>query len=158
MDDLDEVKVVYEEEYRKQMALPVYFIATTPEHSNMGAGDRYYVVVEDSKSGKDHYIHEALCVGSARLGSVKNVPPTLLAFITEEKGKASAEDSLAKYEESSGVLKLAVMLNMQGAQDFVVEGFKSLEPIDDIREAVASIDYKADTDETATQAKRNIQE
>lgn len=157
MEDELDTKVIAEERYREQMALPVYFMLTTEEHSHMKAGDEYYVVVDNPSTETQHWLHKALCVGCAKLGTVENVPPTLLAFITETRSEEKALSRIERYTESSSSLKVAVMVRVDAAQEFVMNGLSSAPDIDNIAKASASIDEEYSQDKNTAVIKEELE-
>lgn len=157
-DELERIGVVYEEGYRAQQALPVYFLATTPEHTSMTAGREYYVTVVNEELPEQYWLHKALCVGSAKLGTIENVPPILLAFVTETRSREDAKDRLKKYIESDQPLELAVMFREDVAQEFVMEGLDAIPDSSETDEAVNALDYSADKSKNSTVIKKELEE
>ena len=150
-------KVITEERYRRQMALPVYFMLTTEDHSHMRAGDEYYVVVDNSATETQHWLHKALCLGSSKLGTVDNVPPTLLAFVTETRSEEEALERVKRYTESDKPLKLAVMMRIDAAREFVVDELDTVADIGNVAKASASIDKEYSEDKNAAVIKEELE-
>jgi len=148
--------VLYVEEVREQMALPVYLYPTTREMAAIQAGGKYVMVYDDGD--KEHWLHEVTCLGYMPVDMIDDLPPTVLAFLTEQRSRDGAIDFLQKYAESSSDLWVGIMLRTDVAQTVVTEGIKGLGPLDSVEEEVDQLGVVVDNGQNTTVTKTQIKE
>jgi len=150
----EDCNVLYVKEVREQMALPLYLYPTTVQHSGIQAGSKYVMVYDDGD--KEHWLHETTCLGYMPVDIVDDLPPTVLAFLTETRSKEDAINFLKEYAESSSEIWVGIMLRSDIAQLVVTEGVKGLGPLDSVEEEINQLKVVVDNEQNTAVTKQNI--
>jgi len=126
-DAIKEVHILREDVYRQQLGLPLYLVITNESRYDMTVNHRYIVKMRDEEEGYDHYLHEAIALGFRSYSTINDIPPMVMALLTEEKSASEAKEKLHRYEVDHDEIHVIVMLRLDKTKEFVLEGLNSIE-------------------------------
>lgn len=112
------------DEYREQMALPLYLKIGSEDHNHYEIGEEYYIRVREEE--EEHYVHKAVCVAGSTANNLEEIPGYVIAMATETSSMEEAKEKLSKYLEGEGKLYVVVFMREDVAEQFVKDGLRGI--------------------------------